>query len=167
MSYWWFFLFHQEFSTKLKGGDGDGWIIQTASFLGAKYVLDRFHFSKELKRGFLKGRKTEAKTNIYNECYDLFINGKYDKLLKIANSYHKTELVRYIKNHSKGIKNQKLEYNIGVSAETDISWFLKSTLGYGAKAYAYKTYKNLLYLKLAKINKIDVITNIKNFYTFK
>ncbi|WP_338990689.1 UPF0236 family transposase-like protein [Spiroplasma endosymbiont of Seladonia tumulorum] len=33
-------------------GDGDGWIIQTTSFLGAKYVLDRFHFSKELKRAF-------------------------------------------------------------------------------------------------------------------
>ncbi|WP_342255784.1 UPF0236 family transposase-like protein [Spiroplasma endosymbiont of Poecilobothrus nobilitatus] len=49
------------------GGDGDGWIMETASYLEAKYVLDRFHFSKELKRAFLKRRKTEAKINIYNE----------------------------------------------------------------------------------------------------
>lgn len=74
----------------------------------------------------------------------------------------KNELVRYIKNHIKGIKIKKLEYNIGVSSESDISWFLKSTLGYGTKSYTYKTYKNLLYLKLAKLNNINIINIIRN-----
>ncbi|WHQ37197.1 UPF0236 family transposase-like protein [Spiroplasma sp. SV19] len=148
------------------GGDGDTWIMETASFLETTYVLDRFHFAKELKNSFLKGRKTQPKIELYNKCYNLFIQGKCDQLLEIAKIFKKTDLARYIRNHRQGIQNQKLEYNIGVSAESDISWFIKSTLGYGAKAYAYKTYKNLLYLKLAKMNKINVLSSIKKFYNF-
>lgn len=149
------------------GGDGDPWIMETASILEAKYVLDRFPFVKELKNAFLKGRKTQEKIIIYNKCYSLFINGKCNELLEITKFLNKKDLVRYIRNHRRGIENQKLEYNIGVSAESDIFWFIKSTLGYGAKAYGYKTYKNLLYLKLAQMNKINVIANIKKFYTFE
>lgn len=83
-----YYILHEKIKIVV-GGDAYSWIMETASFLGSKYVLDRFHFSKELKTAFLKGRKTQEKINIYNECYDLFINGRCNKLLKIANSHQK------------------------------------------------------------------------------
>ncbi|WP_375315737.1 hypothetical protein [Spiroplasma endosymbiont of Tipula paludosa] len=72
----------------------------------------------------------------------------------------KTNLRRasnYFSNNKHGIHNQNLEWNIGCSIESDVSHLVKQQLGYGAKIYNHKNLNNLLQLRMANLNKLNVL----------
>lgn len=152
------------------GGDGAPWIRESAMLLGATYVLDKFHFIRQVNSVFLK--RNRKKVNfICKNCYYRFQNALYDgdlnKMLNglnhFKNEFKNTKgfkekfdkaniLEGYIKRNYKGIYSNKEKWNIGVSAESDVSHLVKSIKGYGAKIYNHLVYKNMLAAKANQIN---------------
>lgn len=74
------------------------------------------------------------------------------------------EVIIYFKNNTVGIINQNLDYNIGISAEGDTSHIVKWLLGYGTKVFNYQTFKNILLLRTAEINQLDILSYLKREY---
>ncbi|MCL6428495.1 hypothetical protein LT335_00034 [Spiroplasma sp. JKS002669] len=44
---------------------------------------------------------------------------------------------------------------------------MKWLLGYGSKAFHYQTFKNMLLLRTAEINQLDIIKYLKNEYHYE
>ncbi|MGL5268282.1 MAG: hypothetical protein ACRC8P_00710, partial [Spiroplasma sp.] len=85
-------------------------------------------------------------------------------IIKTEKAKKLKEVMTYFKNNAAGIINQNLDHNIGVSAEGDISHIIKWLLGYGTKAFNYQTFKNMLLLRTAEINQLDILSYLKGEY---
>ncbi|WP_339046361.1 Mbov_0401 family ICE element transposase-like protein [Spiroplasma endosymbiont of Colias croceus] len=148
-------------SFKIIGGDSATWIKNLPTYVNNSiYITDKFHAIRDLKTLKLNNK----------ECIDLFCKGNYKELmLKINEKYstiqNKTKLQKTaystLKNNEIGITNQKHPLNIGTFAESNIS-ILKSLFGYGAKSFNLRTYQNMLTLRLANINGLNIIELLKN-----
>ncbi len=154
------------------GGDGAPWIRNSPEYFpNSFYVLDKFHACRYLKRLF-PTRKNELNVKQYENNKTIFETGNHEflisnlkqSIIKPEKNQKLKEIVRYFQNNKLGITNQSLEWNIGVSAEGDISHIVKWLLGYGSKAFNYKTFNNMLLLRTAQINNLDILTYLKNDY---
>ncbi len=154
------------------GGDGAPWIRNASQYWpNTNYVLDKFHALRYLKQLF-PTRTNQLNFQQYQTNKSLFESGIYSELdnnlkqavIKNAKISKLKEVVTYFRNNSIGIVNQSLDYNIGVSAEGDISHIVKWLLGYGSKAFHYQTFKNMLLLRTAEINQLDIVKYLKNEY---
>lgn len=156
------------------GGDGAAWIREASRYwLNSNYILDKFHAMRYLKQIF-PNWKNQLNYSCYQSSKALFETGDFEELIsqlkeikvKPEKEEKLAKIISYFTNNSIGVNNQKLEWNIGVSAEGDISHIVKWLLGYGSKALNHQTFKNMLCLKAAEVNKVDVLTFIKNHYKF-
>ncbi|MDQ7983039.1 MAG: UPF0236 family protein [Spiroplasma sp.] len=153
------------------GGDGAPWIREVSYYWKKSYyLLDKFHAYRNLKKIFPNQTKTKNLEK-YQISKNLFKLGSYPELI----TYLKTnfpdsnkeqqlkleKVINYFKNNSLGIINQNLQFNIGVSAEGDVSHIIKWLLGYGSKALNFQTFKNMLLLRTAEINQYDIINYLK------
>lgn len=154
------------------GGDGASWIREVSNcWENSIYILDKFHAIRYLKQFFLQ-KNNHLMFQNYKKSKNLFEMGEYHSLIKqlnqiIVNPEKEQKLVKivnYFSNNAIGISNQNLEWNIGVSIESDISHIIKWLLGYGSKAFNYQTFKNMLFLKIAEVNQLDVLTFLKKQY---
>ena len=154
------------------GGDGAPWIRNASQYWpNTNYVLDKFHALRYLKQLF-PTRFNLLNQQQYQTSKSLFESGTYSELtnhlkqviIKNEKTTKLKEVVTYFRNNSVGIINQSLDYNIGTSAEGDISHIVKWLLGYGSKAFHYQTFKNMLLLRTAEINQLDIIKYLKNEY---
>lgn len=164
-------------------GDGASWIREANNYWpNSKYILDKFHATRYLKQVF-PNKKNKLNLQSYQNSKNLFEAGAYNDLInqlkqitpKPGKQEKLTKIITYFTNNATGIINQKLKCNIGVSAEADISHIIKWLLGYGCKVFNHQTFKNMLYLKTAEINQLNLIRflkeqnqlareSIKNFY---
>ncbi|MBE4704434.1 Mbov_0401 family ICE element transposase-like protein [Spiroplasma platyhelix] len=154
------------------GGDGAPWIREAANYwLNSEYVLDKFHAVRYLKQIF-SNSKNQSTYQSYRASKKLFEQGASKELInqlkevkvKPAKEQKLEKIINYFSNNSFGISNQKLAWNIGVSAEGDISHIVKWLLGYGSKAFNYQTFKNMLFLKTAEINQLNIVGFLKEQY---
>lgn len=154
------------------GGDGAPWIREASYYWSnSYYLLDKFHACRQLKKIF-PNEVNNKNLEKYQISKNLFNLGLYSELItylennspKLTSKEKQIKLekvISYFKNNSIGIINQKLQFNIGVSAEGDVSHIVKWLLGYGSKAFNYQTFKNMLLLRTADINQIDIINYLK------
>jgi hypothetical protein len=63
---------------------------------------------------------------------------------KISNSKLLKKIFGYFKRNWEGVKNQGINDNIGVSAESDVSHLVKQSLGYGGRIYNIEIFDNIL-----------------------
>ncbi|WP_339041197.1 Mbov_0401 family ICE element transposase-like protein [Spiroplasma endosymbiont of Apeira syringaria] len=136
-------------------GDSAGWIKEVADYLGAQFVLDKFHLIRTLYLGIMAGNKGKYWQE-YDTCKNLINNGEYDELINYLYKEldnHKKLKKQYFKNNKQGIENQGAKWNIGCFTETNIWHVLKEMLG-------NKTYNILIYIKMVifKCNKINLET---------
>ncbi|MGL5268524.1 MAG: Mbov_0401 family ICE element transposase-like protein [Spiroplasma sp.] len=151
-------------------GDGARWIREMNKYWPeSKYILDKFHAIRYLKQIF-SNKKLDLRD--YHNSKNLFELGAYNDLIyqlkqikvKPGKEEKLTKVINYFTNNAYGIINQKLEYNIGVSIESDVSHIVKWLLGYGSKTFNYQTFKNMLLLRAAGINNLDIISYLKEQY---
>lgn len=151
------------------GGDGAPWIREAADYwLNADYILDKFHAVRYLKQIF-PNRNNPTNNQAYWHSKKLLEMGASEELInqlkeikvKPEKEQKLTKIINYFTNNAIGISNQKLEWNIGVSAEGDVSHLIKWLLGYGSKAFNYQTFKNMLFLRINEINQLDVVAFLK------
>ena len=134
------------------GGDGAWWIKNVAKKLNAKYVLDKFHAIKDLWRTFIFD-SSFGKFDKYIHAKKLFYNGEASELLIfLKQNTKKVDVLSYFNNNAEGIYYQNEDWNIGVSAESDVFHLVKSIKGNGAKIYNYKTFNNMLIARANLIN---------------
>lgn len=154
------------------GGDGAPWIRNASQYWpNTDYVLDKFHAYRYLKQLF-PTKNNCLNYQQYQTSKSLFESGTYLELVQhLKQAIIKTEKIKklkevmtYFKNNAIGVTNQNLDHNIGVSAEGDISHIIKWLLGYGTKAFNYQTFKNMLLLRTAEINQLDILSYLKNEY---
>ncbi|WP_425379889.1 Mbov_0401 family ICE element transposase-like protein [Spiroplasma endosymbiont of Stenodema calcarata] len=161
-------------------GDGAKWIQKFANEIGAIFILDQFHLMKELKTIFPYRRKKFTKNltdnekirkQIYWDMNKLFKNGDPDEAIKYLKKlitrknikeypFLKDKIkdfIKYIKNNSEGIKVYKEDWYMGSCTEPQISHNVKWLKGYGAKSYSEKVFKNMIALKMAKENGVNLI----------
>ncbi|AUB31995.1 Mbov_0401 family ICE element transposase-like protein [Spiroplasma floricola] len=157
-------------------GDGANWILEIANFLGAEFVLDKFHLFQKIYFCFpYKRSKNKSKLmKLYElaiEKYDSkniksLINFLYENVDSIGLKNKRIkEAIKYISNNIKGIENHFKDWYIGCFAESAVSHLVKSIKGYGAKIYNKKTFELLINLKATKINNIDILEII--YFKFK
>ncbi len=143
------------------GGDGATWIKGAADELNGHYVLDNFHAQKYLLDTFDINKRNpklnKQNYNLYNICYTYFLNGKYEELMTVLKEFADEKTITYFRLNVMGVKAWAKKWNIGVSAESDMSLLVKSLLGYGAKRFNADTLMNLVATRAYKIN---------NFQTF-
>lgn len=146
------------------GGDGALWIKNIAKWFGANYVLDRWHALKllwaEYKPNVGKRKLKLVRDNYLNyiQAKEYFLNGNYDQLINFLEKTDATKATLSIfKANKDGIINQNKNWNIGVSAESDVFHFVKSLKGHGSKMYNHKTYSNMVNYKIAKFNNMIAI----------
>ncbi|MDQ7983009.1 MAG: UPF0236 family protein [Spiroplasma sp.] len=153
-------------------GDGARWIREAKNYWpNAEYILDKFHSIRYLKQIFTN-RNNQLELQGYQNSKNFFESGAYHDLImqlkqitaKPGKEEKLVKIINYFINNAFGISNQKLKYNIGVSAEADISHIIKWLLGYGSKVFNYQTFKNMLFLKTAEINQINIISFLKKEY---
>ncbi|WP_342278108.1 UPF0236 family transposase-like protein [Spiroplasma endosymbiont of Nephrotoma flavescens] len=149
-------------------GDGATWIREIAnSFGNVRYILDGYHAIKKFKQTAFNIIFENRKITL-NSWIELYKNGNHQELIKNIRNVAKNELNKNIKtnlrrasnyfsNNKHGIHNQNLEWNIGCSIESDVSHLVKQQLGYGAKIYNHKNLNNLLHLRMANLNKLNVL----------
>ncbi|WP_339047938.1 Mbov_0401 family ICE element transposase-like protein [Spiroplasma endosymbiont of Colias croceus] len=133
-------------------GDSAGWIKDVADYLGAQFVLDKFHLIRTLYLGIMAGNKGKYLKE-YNYCKNLINNGQYEQLIDYLYKEldnHKKLKKKYFKNNKQGIENQGAKWNIGCFTETNIWHVLKEMLG-------NRTYNISIYIKMVifKCNKIN------------
>ncbi|WP_339024775.1 Mbov_0401 family ICE element transposase-like protein [Spiroplasma endosymbiont of Agriotes lineatus] len=151
-------------------GDGDAWIREIVnSFGNVRYILDGYHTIKKLKQTiFIFNIVFENRKVALNSWIKLYKDGNHQELIKIIRNIVKNELNKdiktnlrkasnYFNNNKQGIHHQNLEWNIGCSIESDVSHLVKQQLGYGAKIYHHKNLNNLLHLRMANLNKLNVL----------
>lgn len=141
------------------GGDGAIWIRNVAKWFGAKYVFDRWHALKLLWAEFRpnqgKRKLKLVRDNFINftEAKKYFLTGNYQQLIEFLQTKKVAKATLTIfKNNKEGVINQNQDWNIGVSAESDVFHFVKSLKGNGSKMYNSKTYINMVNFKIAKFN---------------
>ncbi|WP_419335274.1 UPF0236 family transposase-like protein [Spiroplasma endosymbiont of Sarcophaga variegata] len=135
------------------GGDSAKWIKKTAKILYGMFIFDRFHAIRELKNNIYCGNRSKESFKNYLHAKELFLQGKYDEFITFLKSLQNERIkLRYFINLKNGILNQNKEWNIGVSAESDVSRVVKSCLGYGNKTFSFSTFKKILDLKIMKFN---------------
>lgn len=81
-------------------------------------------------------------TKYMQEVYP-FLNDKQDKV---------KELIKYITTNANGIRNYQNEYYIGCQTESQISHNVKALKSYGAKAYSEIVFRNMLSMRMVKVN---------------
>ncbi|ALA98214.1 hypothetical protein SKUN_001347 [Spiroplasma kunkelii CR2-3x] len=164
-------------------GDGAKWIQKFANEIGAIFILDQFHLMKELKTIFPYRRRKLTKNltdnekrrkQIYWDMNKLFKNGDPDEAIKylkklitrknikeypfLKDKKDKIkDFIKYIKNNSEGIKFYKEDWYMGSCTEPQISHNVKWLKGYGAKSYSEKVFKNIIAIKMAKENGVNLI----------
>lgn len=141
------------------GGDGAKWIKNIANELDAEYVLDKYHAIKLLNIIFKINHHNPTKNicnwSLYKTCVLLFSFGNYKKLIEILENYTKDQtILNYFKNNIEGIKNFGQPWNIGVSAESDVSKLIKSSFGYGSKLFSMPVFKTIVFSKISQFNRI-------------
>ncbi|WP_215826481.1 UPF0236 family transposase-like protein [Spiroplasma endosymbiont of 'Nebria riversi'] len=149
-------------------GDGDAWIREIANIFGnVRYILDGYHAIKKLKQTAFNIIFENRKVSL-NSWIKLYKDGNHQELIKTIRNVAKNELNKdiktnlrkasnYFSNNKHGIHHQNLEWNIGCSIESDVSHLVKQQLGYGAKIYNHKNLNNLLHLRMANLNKLNVL----------
>ncbi|WP_339024476.1 Mbov_0401 family ICE element transposase-like protein [Spiroplasma endosymbiont of Agriotes lineatus] len=149
-------------------GDGDTWIREIAnSFGNVRYILDGYHAIKKLKQTAFNIIFENRKVTL-NSWIKLYKDGNHQELIKNIRNVAKNELNKdikinlrkasnYFSNNKHGIHHQNLEWNIGCSIESDVSHLVKQQLGYGARIYHHKNLNNLLHLRMANLNKLNVL----------
>ncbi|WP_342262528.1 MULTISPECIES: Mbov_0401 family ICE element transposase-like protein [unclassified Spiroplasma] len=149
-------------------GDGDSWIREIAnSFGNVRYILDGYHAIKKLKQTAFNIIFENRKVTL-NSWIKLYKDGNHQELIKNIRNVAKNELNKdiktnlrkasnYFSNNKQGIHHQNLEWNIGCSIESDVSHLVKQQLGYGAKIYNHKNLNNLLHLRMANLNNLNVL----------
>ncbi|MFW4371205.1 MAG: Mbov_0401 family ICE element transposase-like protein [Spiroplasma sp. hy2] len=164
-------------------GDGATWIQKFANKIGAIYILDEFHLMKELKTIFPYRRKKPTKNltdnekirkEIYWDMNKLFKDGDPDEAMKYLKNLIKIKnikqypflkdkkedikkFINYINKRKDGIKVYKEEWYTGSCTESQISHNVKWLKGYGSKSYSEKVFKNMITMKMAKENNINLI----------
>ncbi|PQP79667.1 hypothetical protein C6B38_00160 [Spiroplasma sp. ChiS] len=164
-------------------GDGAKWIQKFANEIGAIFILDYFYLMKELKTIFpYRIRKLtknltdneKIRKQIYWDMNKLFKNGDPDEVIKYLKKLITRKnikeypflkdkkdkingFIKYIKNNSEGIKVYKEDWYMGSCTEPQISHNVKWLKEYGAKSYSEKVFKNMIALKMAKENGVNLI----------
>lgn len=149
-------------------GDGANWISDISNFLGAEFILDKFHLFQKIYACF-PYKKSNNKSKLI-KLYELAIEKYNSKNIKSLinflcenidsnglNNKRIKDAIRYISNNTKGIENHFKNWYIGCFAESAVSHLVKSIKGYGAKIYNKKTFELLINLKAAKINNINIL----------
>lgn len=156
-------------------GDGAGWIKKLASYLNGTYVLDKFHWYQKMKRAL------PTNGSITKELFDLvkfeLEHGKridiiIDMLTNLLKSKRLTaeqltrvrETINYSKSNASGIDEWFAQDYIGTFAESNVFHFIKSILATGAKSYGFKSFENIMNLRIANINNIDPMQLIDDSY---
>lgn len=154
------------------GGDGAAWIRETSNYwVNSQYVLDKFHAIRYLKQIF-PNSKSEINYQSYLQSKSFFELGAFEELLaelkevvaKPGKEQKLEKIISYFINNVAGINNQSSDWNIGVSAEGDVSHIVKWLLGYGSKAFNYQTFKNMLFLKVAEVNQLNIVGFLQDQY---
>ncbi|WP_323754991.1 Mbov_0401 family ICE element transposase-like protein [Spiroplasma poulsonii] len=152
-------------------GDGADWIKNTSHFLNAKYVLDKFHAIRKIGTVFnLKNKYDKLQFKI---CKGLFNNGEYTKLIThleyfknkpnlITKQNNLLNVIKYLKKRKDGIIAYKHDWCSSVCAEALISHTIKAQLGHGNKIYSYDSFRNILALRVAKINGLNLVKEMFN-----
>lgn len=155
--------FEFENSKLVVSGDGATWIYNLAKYLGAYYVLDKYHAFYYLWTAY-KPDKRKNKVNPENlknflKAWKYFCNGQYDELIAfLIETKVNKETLRIFENNKEGIINQPASWNIGCSAESDIQHLVKSQTK-GAKIYAYPTLINMLMARANYLNSRNYINS--------
>lgn len=150
--------------TKIISGDSANWIKTLYEYIpNSFYIADKFHLIKDLK--ILKANNKEIINDLETGNYQDFIKKLKSKYQELEYpSFSQKMSFSTLKNNRLGIINQAHEFNIGTFAESNIS-ILKSLFGYNNKALGYVTYKNMLNLRLAKINGLNILDLLKQEVT--
>ncbi|WP_338987525.1 UPF0236 family transposase-like protein [Spiroplasma endosymbiont of Dasysyrphus albostriatus] len=135
-------------------GDGADWIRGLSKKLNATFINDKFHIYKTLSKLFLVKNKNIKDKNLkskkikeYFKAIEFVKNGNYlDLILLLIDNNISDNMLKYFQNIREGIENQKSEFNIGGSAESDVFHFIKSNCG-GARIFSYNHFVNMIYMK--------------------
>ncbi|AKM52761.1 Mbov_0401 family ICE element transposase-like protein [Spiroplasma mirum] len=164
-------------------GDGATWIQKFANEIGAIYILDEFHLMKELKtivpyrrRKLTKNLTDNEKIRkqIYWDMNKLLKSGDPDEAIKYLKNLIKIKnikehpflkdkkedikkFINYINKRKDGIKVYKEDWYKGSCTESQISHNVKWLKGYGSKSYSEKVFKNMIAMKMAKENGVNLI----------
>lgn len=152
-------IFYKNFdqTNLVLGGDGATWIRNAAKKIGASYVLDKYHSVRHLlnvwKINPYRPKRNENNYQNFLNCKRAFESGNVNKLLELLETACSNDsATKYFKNNAKGVENFGKDWNIGVSAETDIARLVKAILGNKKKVYSIVSLKNLLGYRSFKIN---------------
>lgn len=171
-------------------GDGADWIKELAKDFHSDYVLDEFHLmakvhlcfnfrrlNKNSKRVLTEEEK--QKKAIYQDLYAFVRKGNaqsmIDYIRPLLRKNHQEQfpflkdkkaninkLLCYIIKNKEGIENYRNEYYIGSQTESQISHNVKALQSYGAKEYSEIVLRNMLCMRMAKVNGWDIIGLIIN-----
>ncbi|KAF0851406.1 MAG: hypothetical protein EIB84_00005 (plasmid) [Spiroplasma poulsonii] len=170
--------------------DGAEWIKKLAEYLKTDYVLDEFHLMAKVHHCFnfrrlgkdskkeLTVEETQKKA-IYQDVYAFVRKGEVNSILDYLKPFLTKEmqdiypflkdkkdkvkdLIQYITTNTEEIKNYQQEYYIGCQTESQISHNVKALKSYGAKAYSEIVFRNMLCMRMAKVNKWNPIQLIIN-----
>lgn len=154
------FYFNVDKVTKIISGDSAKWIRKLNEYLpDSIYIADKFHLIKDLR--ILKANNKKILNFLEQGNYQDFLNllkAKYQTLNQPT--YLQKIAFSTLKNNKIGIINQAHQLNIGTFAESNIS-IIKSLFGFNNKALGYLTFKNMLNLKIAKINDLNILDLLK------
>ncbi|PPE05386.1 Mbov_0401 family ICE element transposase-like protein [Williamsoniiplasma lucivorax] len=137
------------------GGDGDKTFKKIAKGLNAILFLDRWHALKYLKDFFIRGRKKYDSKNHqhYARALELFGNGDFEGLMSFIKLFsNRAAIVKYFSSNKEGIQNNSLDYNFGVSVESEVCRLVKSVLGFRNKTLNDLTFMNMVTMRAFKIN---------------
>ncbi|WP_342274909.1 Mbov_0401 family ICE element transposase-like protein [Spiroplasma endosymbiont of Cantharis lateralis] len=157
-------------------GDGANWIKEIADYIGAEYILDKFHLFQKIYRCFAYKKSSKSKNSdrlkdLYQKTIEYYSENKINELVQFLttcldmeklNIQRIKEAIRYITNNRKGIENHFKSWNNGCHAEAAVSHLIKSTKGYGAKIYSKNNFEILINIKIAKINGINLVNFLTN-----
>lgn len=146
--------------TKIISGDSAGWIKSLTEYVpNSCYIADKFHLIRDLK--ILKSNNKEVVNFLEQGDYQNFINKiKYNYQSLDQPSYLQRLSFSTLKNNKLGIINQSHIANVGTFAESNCS-IVKSLFGFNNKSLGFNTFKNMLSLRLAQINGLNIIDLIK------
>ncbi|MDQ7982693.1 MAG: UPF0236 family protein [Spiroplasma sp.] len=146
--------------TKVIGGDGAKWIRTLTEYLpGSIYIADKFHLIRDLR--ILKSNTKDIINSLAQGNYTIFFQKLKQKYQELDQpTYLQKISFSTLKNNRLGITNQAHNLNIGTFAESNIS-IIKSLFGFNNKALGLKTFKNMMNLRLAKINGLNILDLLK------
>ncbi len=116
----------------------------------------------------------KIRKQIYWDMNKLFKNGDHDETIKYLKKLNTIKnikeypflkdkkdkikgFIKYIKNNYEGIKVYKEDWYMGSCIEPQISYNVKWLKGYGAKSYSEKVFKNMIAMKMAEENGVNLI----------